>query len=48
MPARGRNATTYRQAYDLVEARVSAFLALPLRSLDRRTLQERLDDIGRL
>jgi len=46
--SRDREIVTYGEAYDMVEERVSAFLALPLRTLDRRSLQRELDNIGRL
>jgi arsenate reductase (thioredoxin) len=37
----------FRQAYAALENRIGLFLALPLASLDRMTLQKRLDAIGR-
>jgi arsenate reductase len=36
------------QAFKYLKARISVFLALPMRSLDRLTLDKRLKDIGRL
>jgi arsenate reductase len=37
----------FRQAYAALENRIKLFLALPLASLDRMTLQNRLNAIGR-
>jgi arsenate reductase len=37
----------FRSAYDALEHRIRSFTALPLKSLDRKTLQARLDTIGR-
>lgn len=37
----------FRQAYTTLEARIKLFTSLPMRSLDRIKLQERLDAIGR-
>ncbi len=37
----------FRQAYARLENRIRLFLSLPLASLDRMTLQNRLDAIGR-
>lgn len=34
------------EAYRMLNARISAFTSLPLQSIDRMTLQRRLDDIG--
>ena len=36
----------FRTAFDLLEARVKAFVELPLESLDRVALQQRLKAIG--
>jgi arsenate reductase len=36
----------FRQAFRELESRVKIFTSLPIQSLDRRKLQERLDDIG--
>ena len=41
-----RNA--FREAFDALEKRIKAFVALPFASLDQRTLKHRLDEIGRL
>jgi arsenate reductase len=37
----------FRQAFAALESRIKVFLSLPLPSLDRMTLQARLDAIGR-
>jgi protein-tyrosine-phosphatase len=37
----------FAEAYRMLNNRISVFTSLPLRSLDRLTLQKRLDDIGR-
>ncbi|HTU65303.1 MAG TPA: arsenate reductase ArsC [Steroidobacteraceae bacterium] len=37
----------FRLAHDRLERRIQAFLALPFESLDRATLQRKLDEIGR-
>ena len=37
----------FAEAYRLLNNRISTFVSLPLRSIDRLTLQKRLDDIGR-
>lgn len=37
----------FSEAYRLLENRISIFTSLPLASLDKLTLQKRLDDIGR-
>ncbi len=37
----------FAEAYQMLSNRISIFVALPLASLDRLTLQRRLDDIGR-
>lgn len=41
-----RNA--FREAFDALEKRIKAFVALPLDSLDHQTLKHRLNEIGRL
>ena len=41
-----RNA--FREAFDALEKRIKAFVALPFDSLDHPTLKHRLDEIGRL
>ncbi len=38
----------FRQAFQRLEARIKAFTSLPIASLDRMKLQERLDEIGKL
>lgn len=38
----------FRQAFQRLEARIKAFTSLPIASLDRMKLKERLDDIGKL
>jgi protein-tyrosine-phosphatase len=37
----------FADAYRMLENRIGIFVALPMRSLDRLTLQKRLDEIGR-
>lgn len=37
----------FADAYRMLYNRISIFVSLPLASLDRLTLQRRLDDIGR-
>jgi protein-tyrosine-phosphatase len=37
----------FAEAYRMLNLRISTFVSLPLASLDRLTLQKRLDDIGR-
>ena len=39
-----RNA--FREAFDALEKRIKAFVALPFASLDQQTLRHRLDEIG--
>src|SRR6185295_5636504 len=41
-------ATAFSDAYRMLERRIAAFAALPIRSLDALTLQARLRDIGQL
>jgi arsenate reductase len=38
----------FRRAFQELESRVKIFTSLPIRSLDRMKLQERLHEIGRL
>jgi arsenate reductase len=40
-------AFAFKDAYRMLERRIGIFTALPLRALDRLTLQGELDDIGR-
>ncbi len=37
----------FRQAFNALERRIRIFLSLPIASIDRMRLQERLDEIGR-
>jgi len=37
----------FRKAFDALEHRVKAFVALPVASLERMSLQQHMDDIGR-
>jgi hypothetical protein len=37
----------FREAFHSMESRIKAFTSLPIASLDRLRLQERLNDIGR-
>jgi arsenate reductase len=37
----------FRQAFRELENRIKVFVSLPIRSLDRLSLQHRLDEIGR-
>jgi arsenate reductase len=39
-------ARAFREAYAALERRISAFAALPFKSLDRMALKNRLDEIG--
>jgi arsenate reductase (thioredoxin) len=41
-------ALAFKDAYRMLHQRIAVFAALPLRSLDRLSLQRRLEDIGRL
>jgi hypothetical protein len=41
-------AMAFKEAYRLLHQRIGIFTALPLRSLDRLSLQGRLRDIGRM
>jgi arsenate reductase (thioredoxin) len=38
----------FAEAYRMLNNRISAFISLPLSSLDRLSLKQKLDDIGRL
>jgi arsenate reductase len=40
-------AAAFADTYRMLETRISIFVSLPLASLDRLTLQKRLDAIGR-
>jgi arsenate reductase len=47
---RGANAEiarAYRDAFFMLDRRISLFLSLPLASLDRLALKREIDDIGR-
>lgn len=39
-------AATFADTYRMLTSRISVFVNLPIRSLDKLTLQQRLDDIG--
>lgn len=41
-------AVAFNEAYRMLNQRISIFVALPMQSLDRLTLQARLRDIGRM
>jgi hypothetical protein len=41
-------ALAFKDAYRMLNQRIGIFVALPIRSLDQLSLQERLKDIGRL
>jgi arsenate reductase (thioredoxin) len=41
-------AVAFREAYRMLERRIGAFVALPIRSLDQLTLHSKLKDIGRM
>jgi protein-tyrosine-phosphatase len=41
-------ALAFKEAYRLLDLRIGAFAALPLRSLQEFVLQDRLDEIGRM
>src|SRR5579863_10780296 len=41
-------ALAFKEAYRMLERRIGIFVSLPLRSLDRLSLQKKLRDIGRL
>jgi arsenate reductase (thioredoxin) len=38
----------FREAFDALKKRIESFLALPIASLDKPTLKQRLDEIGQL
>ena len=40
-------AFAFADTYRMLNQRISVFVSLPLRSLDKLSLQRRLDDIGR-
>ena len=44
----GEIAAAFSEAYRMLERRIAAFAALPIKSLDTLTLQARLHEIGRL
>ncbi|HEX2943979.1 MAG TPA: arsenate reductase ArsC [Rhodopila sp.] len=44
----GRQMLAFREAFGLLERRIGLFLALPLASLNRMSLQHEVDAIGRL
>ena len=39
--------SNYKDAYRMLHQRIGVFTALPIRSLDRLSLQQKLKDIGR-
>lgn len=41
------SAEDFRQAYETLRGRIERFVRLPLRTLDRAALRERVDEIGR-
>jgi hypothetical protein len=41
-------ALAFRDAYRMLYQRIAAFTALPIRSLDRLSLRQRLEGIGRM
>ncbi len=41
-------ALAFKDAYRMLQARIGAFAALPLRALDQLSLQKRLNEIGRM
>src|SRR5579864_4582244 len=41
-------ALAFKDAYRMLHQRIGIFVALPVRSLDRLSLQKRLDDLGRM
>ena len=43
---RGREAPAFADAYRMLDNRISIFISLPIASLDRLSLQQRLDEIG--
>ncbi|GFE84084.1 hypothetical protein GCM10011487_60840 [Steroidobacter agaridevorans] len=40
--------SAFREAFDALEKRIKAFVALPIASLDQQTLKHRLNEIGHL
>ena len=40
-------ARAYRDAFTVLDRRISLFLALPLESLDKLAIQRKIEDIGR-
>jgi arsenate reductase len=45
--SQAQQSLAFRAAFNSLEQRIKAFTSLPLGSLDRLSLQQRLDDIGR-
>jgi hypothetical protein len=41
-------AIAFAEAYRMMNARISAFVSLPMRSLDQLALQDRLNEIGKI
>jgi hypothetical protein len=41
-------ALAFKDAYRMLERRISIFVALPIKSLDQLTLRQRLREIGRM
>jgi len=41
-------ALAFKDAYRMLHQRIGVFTALPIRSLDRLSLQSRLEEIGRM
>jgi protein-tyrosine-phosphatase len=41
-------AIAFADAFRMLDARISIFVSLPMRSLDQLSLQKRLDEIGRI
>ena len=41
-------ALAFKDAYRMLHQRIGVFTALPIRSLDRLSLQRRLEEIGRM
>jgi hypothetical protein len=41
-------AVAFRDAYRMLEQRIGAFVSLPIRGLDRLSLQSKLREIGRM
>jgi arsenate reductase len=40
--------TAFRQAFKAMETRITLFLSLPIASIDRMRLKERIDAIGKM